>query len=370
MAGLQLRTGLAPVLCLALALLMGPVRAASPDTPDPASAPDAQAPLIVATVERPPFSFFEDGQPARGFSIDLWQEIARRIGRDFRYAPADSFKDMLERVRLGKADLAVANISITAEREQYLDFSLPIYDSGLKVMIRAENGQPSLLQLFWQSGALQLIAAATLILLVIAHLMWWFEGGKQPYFRKNYPGGVWDAFWWAFIIVTMGGFEQERPHGRFSRVLAMLWIIAGLFFISTFTAKITTALTVGELNSSISGWQDLKKRKVGVPKGTTMERFAKKHGLNTVLYDDFQQALEALRKGKVFAILADAPVAEYYATHLGNGEIITVGETFAPDKIGIALQQDSPLREPINRALLSILEDGRYEEIRNRYFGN
>jgi len=354
------------------ALLLGLFLATGPFAPA-LSAPDgvrADQPLIVSTVERPPFTFFENGQPARGFSIELWQEIARRIGREYRYQPAESFSDMLQQVRDRKADLAVANISITAEREQYLDFSLPIYDSGLKVMIRAENGQPSLLQLFWESGAVQLIVGATLILLVIAHLMWWFEGGKQPYFRKEWPGGVWDAFWWAFIIVTMGGFELERPRGRFSRVLAVFWIIVGLFFISTFTAKITTALTVGELSTSISGWQDLKNRKVGVPRGTTMERFALKHGLNTVTFDDFQQALKALEKGKVFAILADAPVAEYYATQVSNGEVVTVGETFAPDKIGIALQDQSPLREPINRALLQIIEDGTYAEIRQRYFGN
>lgn len=333
------------------------------------SASPISGPLVVSTVERPPFSFFENGKPARGFSIDLWDEITRRIGKDYVYRPAHSFNGMLEQVRQGEADLAVANISITAEREQYLDFSLPIYDSGLKVMIRAETGQPSLWQLFWESGAVQLIIGATLILLVIAHLMWWFEGGKQPYFRKEWPGGVWDAFWWAFIIVTMGGFELERPRGRLSRVLAVFWIIVGLFFISTFTAKITTALTVGELSSSISGWQDLGKRKVGVPKGTTLERFARKHGLNSVVFDDFTQALEALKQGKVFAVLADAPVAEYYATHESGGEIVTVGETFAPDKIGIALQDQSPLREPINRALLQIIEDGTYAELHQRYFG-
>ncbi len=329
----------------------------------------ALPPLIVSTVERPPFTFFEDGKPVRGFSIDLWNEIARSIGREYRYQPADSFKDMLDQVGDRRADMAVANISITAEREQYLDFSLPIYDSGLKVMIRAENGQPSLLQLFWDSGAVHLIVGATLILLIVAHLMWWLEGGKQPYFRKEWPGGVWDAFWWAFIIVTMGGFELERPRGRVSRVLAVFWIIVGLFFISTFTAKITTALTVGELSSSISGWQDLGKRKVGVPKGTTMEAFAIKHGLNAVTFDDFQQALQALQKNRVFAILADAPVAEYYASQVSGGEVVTVGATFAPDKIGIALQQNSPLREAVNRALLQIIEDGRYNEIRRRYFG-
>ncbi len=358
--------GLALGLCLALAFFAQPQTAAAAAT----AAENDGRPLVVTTVERPPFTFFENGQPVRGFSTDLWDEIARRIDREYRYRPAESFKDMLDQVRERQADLAVANISITAEREQYLDFSLPIYDSGLKILIRAENGQPSLLQLFWESGAVQLIVGATLILLVIAHLMWWFEGGKQPYFRKEWPGGVWDAFWWAFIIVTMGGFELERPRGRFSRVLAVFWIIVGLFFISTFTAKITTALTVGELSSSISGWQDLKNRKVGVPKGTTMERFALKHGLNTATFDDFQQALAALEKGKVFAVLADAPVADYYASQISDGEVVTVGETFAPDKIGIALQDGSPLREPINRALLQIIEDGTYAEIRQRYFGN
>jgi polar amino acid transport system substrate-binding protein len=40
-----------------------------------------------------------------------------------------------------------------------------------------------------------------------------------------------------------------------------------------------------------------------------------------------------------------------------------------PEKYGIALPERSPLREEINRALLHLLEEGVYDDIYTRWFG-
>ena len=122
-----------------------------------------------------------------------------------------------------------------------------------------------------------------LILLVIAHIVWFFERGvedaRHDYFRDDYIGGVWDSFWWAFIIMTMGGFENEVPYKRSSRVLAIFWIIVSLFFISTLTAKITTALTVAELQTGIENYKDLSGKQIVVTEGSSHQKFlqSKRH---------------------------------------------------------------------------------------------
>ena len=68
---------------------------------------------------------------------------------------------------------------------------------------------------------------------------------------------MWDAFWWAFIIVTMGGFENERPRRVWAQAFAVFWVVVGLFFISSFTAMITTAMTVDRLQTGIRDCRDL-----------------------------------------------------------------------------------------------------------------
>ena len=46
-----------------------------------------------------------------------------------------------------------------------------------------------------------------------------------------------------------------------------------------------------------------------------------------------------------------------------------VGPVFRPERLRIALPTDSPLRKPINAALLAMQEDGTAEAISRRWFG-
>ena len=253
-----------------------------------------------------------------------------------------------------------------------MDFSLPIYDSGMRILVR-EGEKASLFSLFWQSGVPQLILGAILILVAVAHLMWFLEGRKEdahPYFRGGYPAGVWDAFWWAFIIVTMGGFENERPRRIWAQVFAVFWVVVGLFFISSFTAMITTAMTVDQLQTGIRDHRDLKGKKVGIAVGTSFEEFAKTNGVAYRPYDDFRKAVAAVEAGDLDATFGDAPVVDYYAANEGAGKVIATGDMFALEKIGAAFPEGSELREPFNRALLRIVEDGTYEALVIRYFND
>lgn len=339
----------------------------------PVPPPAAGRKLAVSTVERPPFTFFNADGKVTGFSADLWLEIARRNGWAFEWQREDSFPNMIAAVRDGRSDAAVANISITAEREQFIDFSQPIYDSGLQIVVPARDGGLGLLRIIWRSGALQLIGFAVLVLLVIAHILWLLErrteDRRHDYFRDDYRGGVWDAFWWAFVIMTMGGFENEVPHRYWSRMLAMVWIVVSLFFVSTLTAKITTSLTVDQLTSDINSYHDLIGKRVGVGENSAMARFLDQQNIPYRKYKDFRAALAALEAGEIDATIGDAPVTQYYVAHGGAGKVVLAGSVFKPDKFGIALPDGSALREPLNRTLLLLREDGTYDTLARRWFG-
>ena len=100
-----------------------------------------------------------------------------------------------------------------------------------------------------------------------------------------------------------------------------------------------------------------------------MERFAQANGIAYRPYDDLTKALAALRAGQIDATIADAPVAQYFALNDGAEFAVLAGPVFAPEKLGIAFPDSSPLREPVNRALLEIFQDGTYAQIKLRYFG-
>ncbi len=334
---------------------------------------EQNANLTIATIERQPFIFYRSDGSISGFSADLWDEIAKRNGWQYQWEKQPSFSAMIDRINNGTLDAAIANISITLEREKLFDFSHSYYDSGLQIVVPPSEGSANIFKIIWQSGAIHLIVAAIIVLLIIAHILWFFErntpNNRHDYFRDEYIGGVWDAFWWAFIIMTMGGFEKEVPASKISRVLAMFWIIVSLFFVSTLTAKITTSLTVDQLTSDINSYRDLVGKKVGVSKGSAMARFLDNKNISYLAFEDFPQALAAVEAGKIDATIGDAPVMQYYVKNEGRGKVQLAGPVFQADKFGIALPTGSSLTERINTSLLEIKEDGTFERLKVKYFG-
>jgi polar amino acid transport system substrate-binding protein len=93
--------------------------------------------LRVATRVVAPF-VMQDGARLQGFSIDLWNAIAQQLGTRTEYSINPSVNSLLSSVQARRADAGIAAISITAERERRFDFSQPMYDSGLQIMVRSQ----------------------------------------------------------------------------------------------------------------------------------------------------------------------------------------------------------------------------------------
>lgn len=330
------------------------------------------ADITVGTIERPPFMFKDDNNQITGFSVELWSAIADRLGINYEWREYQQFSEMIDETVDASNDLAIANISVTSKREKIADYSQPIIESGMVIAVK-KGSSTSFVRLIWESGILLFLLAAFGILLIIAHVVWFFErgvaDGRHDYFRDDYLGGVWDAFWWAFVIMSMGGFENEVPHKKISRLLAVFWIIASLFFISTLTAKITTALTVAELQTGIEGYNDLAGKRVGVTEGSSHQSFLSSRGIKTIGFNTLDDLYSRLKNGKLDAIVADLPILSYYASHDGAGWMLLAGEAFNRENMAILFPENSNLLEMSNGVLLELREEGVYSELYEKYFG-
>lgn len=336
---------------------------------EPVSRSDAIGPLKISTIVRPPFVIRTD-DGFTGFSIDLWRAIAEELDLDFELVEVSMFSEMFERVEQGEADAAIANISITASRERVLDFTQPIFDSGLQIMVRNESGGAGLWAAIVNWEMFAWVAFAFFLLFVAANLIWFFERRAQPYFEYPYREGLWRSFWWALITIVNGGFEERIPRTPGGRVFSVMLVVASLFIVSAFVAKITTTLTVGELRAQIQGFTDLYGRKVGTTMGSTSASFLKSQSIRFKEFADTGSLFVALENGTVDAVVHDAPILAYYASTRGRGHVRTTGAVFRPEKYGIALPARSAMIEPINLTLLRLREDGTYAALMTKWFGN
>ena len=150
-------------------------------------------PLVMATVHRPPFAF-ADTPELRGFSVDLMRAIGEDIRRKIVFEPQDFFSQMLTKVKTGDVDWAIANISITTERERKMDFTQPIFVSGIKIMIPNEGSGASIFSLFTWDIALVVLRGLALLFFG-GLLMWLFERRVQPYFDKPAREALFPSFW-------------------------------------------------------------------------------------------------------------------------------------------------------------------------------
>ncbi len=322
------------------------------------------------TVTRPPFSMPLGGQDV-GFTMDLMREVARRLGWELRVNRVESFAQMLEEVERGAADMAAANISITAGREAVMDFSQPIFESGLQIMLQADDvSEPSLLSALMSWDLFAAIGIAFVLLLVGGLLMWVFERSAQPYFDRPLREAWFPSFWWALNLVVNGGFEERVPRSFLGRIFGVLLVLSSLFIVSVFVAKITAAMTVEAINGSVNSVNDLYGKKVGTIQGSTAAGFLDRREIDYTGFPGLGDLLADFEAGNTRIVVFDAPVLDHYVRTNGEGLGIVTGRKFLTEYYGIIFPQGSPHVEPANRVLLEMQEDGTYETIYRKWFGS
>ncbi|MBM7643317.1 transporter substrate-binding domain-containing protein [Streptococcus loxodontisalivarius] len=98
--------------------------------------------IVIATEsEFAPFEFktLLDGKDTLvGADIELGNAIAEKLGVDVEYSVM-SFNNVLASLKSGKADMAIAGISVTSEREKAYDFSDSYYTSENVVIVKKSD---------------------------------------------------------------------------------------------------------------------------------------------------------------------------------------------------------------------------------------
>lgn len=85
-----------------------------------------------------PFEYKGKDGKYTGFDIDLWAELAQRIGVEYELKPMD-FNGLIPGLTTGNLDVALAAIFVKSSREKKIDFSHPYFRAGLKVMVQEGN---------------------------------------------------------------------------------------------------------------------------------------------------------------------------------------------------------------------------------------
>ena len=328
--------------------------------------------LVVGTKVVAPFVMKTATGEWTGISIDLWKEIASTLELSYEFRELD-LQGLLAGVADGTLDVAVAALTITSEREERFDFTHPFLTSGLGIAISGQKGSPwwSVLRKFLSLAFLKVVATLALVLLGVGVLVWWFERKRNPdQFGRGTSRGIGSGFWWSAVTMTTVGYGDKAPVTPAGRFVALIWMFVSIIIISTFTAAITSSLTVSKLGSVVQGPQDLLNVRVGTIPDTTSAAYLAEARVSFQRFISVQEGLDAIRGGKIDAFVYDAPVLRYLINKDYPATLEVLPQTFEQQNYGIALPQHSPLREPVNRVLLKKIKGRVWQDVLYRYLGN
>jgi ABC-type amino acid transport substrate-binding protein len=288
--------------------------------------------------------------------VELWEAASAELGWQTEFIEM-GLVAMLEAVARGEVDAAAGALTITAPREVTMDFSHPFLSSGLAIAVPrdAGGGWLNVVARLFSGRFLHIVATLGGLLLAVGVLVWLMERRRNSQFGGSPLRGIGSGLWWSAVTMTTVGYGDKAPQTVGGRTVAIVWMFASVIVISSFTAAIATALTIGELGGKVRDKDDLGRVRVVTVAGSTSAAYleGKRHAFRTS--DDLDEALRVLAEGRADAVVYDEPILRYRVEEAFKESLTVLPGSFERQDYGIAMPSDSSLREPLNRGLLRLL---------------
>ncbi|MCA9491625.1 MAG: transporter substrate-binding domain-containing protein [Myxococcales bacterium] len=341
-------------------------------SPEPSGATAEQRTVVVATKAVPPFVDVDDRGQVSGISVELWEAVAADLDLRTEWR-ITTLPDILDGLQEHRYDAGIAAITVTAERERRIDFSHPYYATGLGIATATSGnaGWLGVVQRMLSWGFFRIVLGLVTMLFVVGGLVWLAERRRNPeqFGGSSTAQGLGDAFWWAAVTMTTVGYGDKAPVTLVGRVLALAWMFTAIVTTSVFTATVTSALTVGQLESMVRGARDLPHVRVGVVQGTTGQTWAAERGIAAVAVPSPEEGLASIEAGALDALVHDRAVLRWLVSRRPS-DLVVLPDRLDRQDYAIGLPEGSELREPVNQALIHHLHEPAWDRTLTRYLGD
>ncbi|XP_012890360.1 PREDICTED: glutamate receptor 1 isoform X3 [Dipodomys ordii] len=372
---------------------------------------------IVTTILEDPYVMlkknanqFEGNDRYEGYCVELAAEIAKHVGYSYRleivsdgkYGARDpdtkAWNGMVGELVYGRADVAVAPLTITLVREEVIDFSKPFMSLGISIMIKKpQKSKPGVFSFLdplayeiWMCIVFAYIGVSVVLFLVSRFSPYeWHseeleEGRDQTPSDQSNEFGIFNSLWF-----SLGAFMQQgcdiSPRSLSGRIVGGVWWFFTLIIISSYTANLAAFLTVERMVSPIESAEDLAKQTEiaygTLEAGSTKEFFRRskiavfekmwtymKSAEPSVFVRTTEEGMIRVRKSKgKYAYLLESTMNEYIEQRKPC-DTMKVGGNLDSKGYGIATPKGSALRGPVNLAVLKLSEQGVLDKLKSKWW--
>ncbi|EAR55990.1 hypothetical protein SKA34_11280 [Photobacterium sp. SKA34] len=329
--------------------------------------------LIIGTYICPPFVIQDQFGEYTGLSILLWQQIAEELELPYTFKNYP-LKDLLKAVATKEIDIGLSCLSITPEREQIIDFSHSFYETHLAIVVKSASHFDTFKSIITNRHLLTIIAVFVTAASIVGGLYYLLEHrvNDKLYSMRSRPAQLIEGFILGLLFITKGPFNYYEFKTLTGRVLTVGLAVFTTLFIASITAVLASTFTIGLINSDIKSPNDLANVNTGAKTASTSSLFLTRHSIAHRQYDTVVEMLDALERGEIDAAVNDDAIVKYeikIAKQNGKYEKLTVlPYQFEKQNYGIALIEQSPYEESVNRELLQFRQSNEWRNALLEYF--
>ncbi len=333
---------------------------------------DAMDTLLVGYTYAPPFVMIDQDDKPYGINVWLWEQSADDLDLYYSYIEMP-FGEMMTALSEGRIDVSINPLTISSERAQNIDFTLPYFSTSSVVAVTTKGGWHRILDFIksiFNLNFLRVVAGLVFLIGTFGLIVWFFERHKNPvHFRPGWKG-IWDGLWWSAVTMTTVGYGDKAPKSRGGKLIALVWMFSGIIFISGFTASIASSLTINHIHVSADELMDFKDNKVGCINGTSTVGYLERYFFkNVTTYSSVNEGLDALLNHHIKAFLYDEPILKYKLNEQPQYQpIVMLPIKFNSQFYAFGFnQKKDALRERFNPIMLEHLESFDWRIILSEY---
>ncbi|XP_059617774.1 uncharacterized protein LOC132262512 [Phlebotomus argentipes] len=357
--------------------------------------------FIVITALSPPYGMLRltpntltGNERFEGFGIDLIHELSLMLGFNYTFTLQEdgvygtmdengNWNGMMKELMDYRADLAITDLTITAERESAVDFTMPFMNLGISILYKKPTKlAPSLFSFMSPFSAEVWIylgfgyMGVSICLFILGRISpgEWdnpYPCIEEPEFLET-QFTFRNAMWFCIGALLQQGTELA-PKTPSTRAIVSIWWFFTLIMVSSYTANLAAFLTVESLSPTIGSAEDLAGAngaiKYGAKRGGSTFNFFK-----DAEYETYQKMYEYMNdnpdmltssnpeglsrvKNENYAFLMESTSIEYITER--DCDVTMVNGLLDDKGYGIAMRKNSPYRNTLSAAVLQLQESGK-----------
>ncbi|KAK1549619.1 hypothetical protein Q3G72_004940 [Acer saccharum] len=271
-------------------------------------------------------------------------------------------------------DAVVGDTTIVAHRSRNVDFTLPYTESGVSMIVPIKDNKKKNAWVFLKPLTWDLWVTSACFFVFIGFVVWVLEHRINEEFRGPVKYQVGTSFWFSFSTMVFS--QRERVISNLGRFVVIVWYFVVLILTQSYTASLTSHLTVQQLKPTITDVHELIKRgeNVGYQKGSFVSGILKQLGFNEnklIEYNSPEECDEFFKKGSakggIAAAFDEVPFMRLFIGQYCSKYTMTE-PTFKTAGFGFVFPLHSPLVPDVSRAILNVTESEKMKEIEDAYF--